>query len=274
MKKILIIGALNNILRSISECLAEDYNVQMCSENIDDIKAMISLLKPDLIIVNEIAFDVNETDLFMELSKKYARKPVLIISSGENQEHSGEISKLLPKSTIIYKPVTRSKLLTSCKELLNPDSSVLSDKEQTINKAAGTAAETGSLKDDKKKVLVIDDSVLLLRNMKAMLDDNYQVFTVTSGEIALKSIAKIRPDVILLDYAMPDWDGKKTFEMLSRDEIGRNIPVIFLTSVSEKQQILDVLSLKPFGYILKPPSKDRITEEIGKALGNTCTDGK
>lgn len=273
MKKILIIGALNNILRSICECLSKDYNVQMCSENIDDIKAMISLLKPDLVIVNEIAFNVTEMDLFMELSKKYSRKPVLIISSGENQEHSHEISKLLPKSTIIYKPVTRSKLLTSCRELLNPDSSVSGSKEKAendpANKEGGTTAGTGVLKNDKKKVLVIDDSVLLLRNMKAMLDDNYQVFTVASGEMALKSLSKIRPDVILLDYAMPDWDGKKTFEMLSQDEIGRNIPVIFLTSVSDKQQILDVLSLKPFGYILKPPLKDRITEEIERALGDT-----
>ncbi|MGN0374675.1 MAG: response regulator [Butyrivibrio sp.] len=268
MKKILIIGTLNNILRSICECLTEDYNVQLCSDNIDDIKAMIKLLKPELVIVNEISLDINEMNLFLELSKIYSKNPVLIISAGEDSEHSDEITKLLPKSIIIYKPITKFKLLESCNELLNPDNST-AVCENMVKKEGDNTTETDTFKNEKKKILVIDDSVILLRNIKAMLEDEYRVFTVTSGETALKSISKIRPDVILLDYAMPDWDGKKTFEMLNRDEIGRNIPVIFLTSVSDKQQILDVLMLKPFGYILKPPSKDRITDEIRKALENT-----
>lgn len=264
----MIIGDLNNVLRSLCECLSEDYNVQMCADNLDDVKALIKLLKPDLIIVNEISFDVNELDLLTGLTKICCQKPVLILSSGANAEHLYEISKQLPKSAIIYKPVTRSKLLESCNELLNPDRAMTDGKKTSIKEGVKTA-ETDGLKNNKKKVLVIDDSVILLRNMKAMLDDEYQVFTVTSGETALKSLTKIRPDVILLDYAMPNWDGKKTFEMLSRDEIGCNIPVIFLTSVTDRQQILDILMLKPFGYILKPPSKDRITEEIRKALDKT-----
>lgn len=273
MKKILIIGTLNNILRSICECLIEYYNVQLCSGNKDEIKAMIKLLKPELIIANEISLDIDEMDLFIELSKIYSKNPVLIISSNENPEHSDEISKLLPQSIILYRPITKSTLLESCKELLNPNNSIAVCKKAAKNEGAkkedDNTTETDNFKNEKKKILVIDDSVMLLRNIKAMLEDEYQVFTVTSGEIALKSISKIRPDVILLDYAMPNWDGKKTFEMLNQDEIGRNIPVIFLTSVTDRQQIFDVLMLKPFGYILKPPSKDKITDEIRKALEST-----
>lgn len=273
MKKILIIGTLNNILRSICECLIEYYNVQLCSGNKDEIKAMIKLLKPELIIVNEISLDIDDMDLFIELSKIYSKNPVLIISSNENPEHSDEISKLLPQSIILYRPITKSTLLESCKELLNPNNSIAVCKKTAKNEGAkkedDNTTETDNFKNEKKKILVIDDSVMLLRNIKAMLEDEYQIFTVTSGEIALKSISKIRPDVILLDYAMPNWDGKKTFEMLNQDEIGRNIPVIFLTSVTDRQQIFDVLMLKPFGYILKPPSKDKITDEIRKALEST-----
>lgn len=273
MKKVLIIGALNDISRNICECLIEDYAVQLCSDNEDEIKTMIKLLKPELIIVNEISLTINKVDLFIELSKVYSKKPVLILSASENSEHTGEISKLLPKSIILYKPITKSKLLESCNKLLSPINSI-EFRENTVKSDEGNTEEDNTTEADnyineKKKVLVIDDSVILLRNIKTMLEDKYQVFTVTSGEKALKSISKIRPDVILLDYAMPDWDGKKTFEMLKQDEIGCNIPVIFLTSVSDKQQALDVLVLKPFGYVLKPPSKDRITDEIRKALDST-----
>lgn len=273
MKKVLIIGALNDISRNICECLIEDYAVQLCSDNEDEIKTMIKLLKPELIIVNEISLTINKMDLFIELSKVYSKKPVLILSASENSEHTGEISKLLPKSIILYKPITKSKLLESCNKLLSPINSI-EFRENAVKNDEGNTEEDNTTEADnyineKKKVLVIDDSVILLRNIKTMLEDKYQVFTVTSGEKALKSISKIRPDVILLDYAMPDWDGKKTFEMLKQDEIGCNIPVIFLTSVSDKQQALDVLVLKPFGYVLKPPSKDRITDEIRKALDST-----
>lgn len=273
MKKVLIIGTLNNILGNLCECLMEDYNIQLCSENKEEIKAMIKLLKPELVIVNEISLDINETDLFIELAQIYNKKPVLIISTIENSKHSDEISKLLPQSMIIYKPITKSKLLESCNALLNRNNSIAVCEETEKNEGANTegenTTETDNFKNEKKKILVIDDSAVLLRNIKAMLENEYQVFTVTSGEMALKSISKIRPDVILLDYAMPNWDGKKTFEMLNQDEIGRNIPVIFLTSVAEKQQILDVLMLKPFGYILKPPSRDRIIDEIRQALEST-----
>ena len=273
MKKIMIIGTLNTISRNIFEVFINDYNVQLCSEDMDEIKAMLTIFNPELIIVNEISSDINEMNLYVELSEICNEKPVLILSAGKKSEHSDVTSKLLPKSIILYKPITKSKLLKSCNELLSPINSIAVCEKKSKNedqKGKGeNSTDADNLKNEKKKILVIDDSVILLRNIKTMLEDEYQVFTVTSGEKALKSISRIRPDVILLDYAMPNWDGKKTFEMLCEDEIGRNIPVIFLTSVSEKQQILDVLTLKPFGYILKPPSKDRITYEIRKALDST-----
>lgn len=268
MKVILVIGTLNKILNNICECLINEYNVQLCSENYDEISAMIRFTKPDLIIVNEISLDTNEISLYDKLSKIYVNHPIIIITPNENTEHASEISKYLQDVLYIYKPVTRTKLLNTCNILLNSDESADTSITQVqfeanLNERQGT---TDTLSQEKPKILVVDDSVILLRNIKAMLEDKYQVFTVTSGEKALEFLPQIKPDIILLDYTMPGWDGKKTFEMLCEDKIGCTIPVIFLTSVSEKQQILDVLMLKPFGYILKPPSKDRITDEIKKAL--------
>lgn len=276
MNVILVIGPLNKVLNNICECLISEYNVQLCSEDYKETEAMIKLLNPDLIIVNEISLKSEAAALFRNIAKIYQKKPVLVLSSAANAEWSAELKKYFSKTSFIYKPITKTKLLHACHTLLafdNPEDGTgeNANDEETSNDGAPDltntlTANTDNKKMPKPKILVVDDSVILLRNIKAMLEDKYQVFTVTSGETALKSIAKLRPDVILLDYAMPGWDGKKTFEMLCQDEIGRNIPVIFLTSVSEKQQILDILIMKPFGYILKPPSKDRITIEIKKAL--------
>ena len=72
--------------------------------------------------------------------------------------------------------------------------------------------------------------------------------------------------MILLDYEMPVCDGKMTLEMIRADEDLTSIPVVFLTAVNDRANIEAVLKLKPAGYFLKPPVKDRLLLEIDKIL--------
>jgi len=75
------------------------------------------------------------------------------------------------------------------------------------------------------------------------------------------------PDVILLDYEMPMCDGKMTLQMIRELEEAKDIPVVFLTGVSEKEHIKAVLGLHPAGYLLKPASAEVIFETLNKILG-------
>ena len=76
------------------------------------------------------------------------------------------------------------------------------------------------------------------------------------------------PDVILLDYEMPDMNGKEVMKKLQSDEELREIPIVFLTSADSKEVVMELLALKPAGYILKPADSqmllDRIVELVGK----------
>lgn len=65
---------------------------------------------------------------------------------------------------------------------------------------------------------------------------------------------------------MPVCDGKMTLEMIRADEDLTSIPVVFLTAVNDRANIEAVLKLKPAGYFLKPPVKDRLLAEIEKIL--------
>ena len=127
--------------------------------------------------------------------------------------------------------------------------------------------ETGKEDSGKKRILVVDDNGTALRTMKAMLQDVYEVDLAISGAQAMTSIGKNRPDLILLDYEMPICDGKMTLEMIRADEDMKDIPVIFLTAINDRANIEAVLKLKPAGYFLKPPVKDRLVSEINKILG-------
>ena len=60
----------------------------------------------------------------------------------------------------------------------------------------------------KKKILVVDDSGAVLRNVKGWLEDRYQVILANSGAMAIKYLTLNRPDLVLLDYEMPVVNGK------------------------------------------------------------------
>lgn len=117
-----------------------------------------------------------------------------------------------------------------------------------------------------KKIMIVDDSPIMLRNIKNILDQKYQVFITTSGKQALSAIPEKEPDLVILDYKMPEMDGRTVFEEMRKDEYMKNIPVIFLTSVSDSKTIQSILRLQPAGYILKPPDQDKVLETIQKIL--------
>lgn len=114
----------------------------------------------------------------------------------------------------------------------------------------------------KKKILVVDDSGAMLRNIKGWLENDYQVILANSGAMAIKYLATNRPDLVLLDYEMPVVDGRQVLEMIRTETEFSDVPVIFLTSKNDKESILKVMALKPEGYLLKTMEPDRIVQEI------------
>lgn len=114
----------------------------------------------------------------------------------------------------------------------------------------------------KKKILVVDDSGIMLRNIKRWLEDKYQVILANSGAMAIKYLATNRPDLVLLDYEMPVVDGSQVLEMIRTETEFCDIPVIFLTGKNDKESIMKVLELKPEGYLLKSMEPQKIIEEI------------
>ncbi len=117
-------------------------------------------------------------------------------------------------------------------------------------------------KEQKKKILVVDDSGTMLRNVKGWLEETYQVILANSGAMAIKYLATNRPDLVLLDYEMPIVDGKQVLEMIRSEVEFSDIPVIFLTNKGDKETIMNVMALKPQGYLLKSMEPEKIVQAI------------
>ena len=114
----------------------------------------------------------------------------------------------------------------------------------------------------KKKVLIVDDSVFILKTMQKVLSDGYEVLTAASGMGAIRSITLDRPDLILLDYEMPVCKGDHILEMIRSEEEFADIPVVFLTSRVDREHVKKVLKLKPDGYLSKSLPPEEIKNQV------------
>ena len=115
---------------------------------------------------------------------------------------------------------------------------------------------------DERKILVVDDDQNMLQLLYTFLRDSYRVTTATNGQEALDMIREKRPDLVLLDYLMPGMNGKETLEVILNDEELTDLPVFFLTGVSDTNKISECLKLDPIGYILKPIGKFSLLAKI------------
>ncbi len=115
-----------------------------------------------------------------------------------------------------------------------------------------------------RRILVVDDDMTFAMMVKSWLMDDYIVTAVTDGMQAISFIMANHVDLVLLDYEMPMVDGAQILEMLRSDTETQSTPVMFLTSIRDKESIERVIDLKPEGYILKSTSR----EEILKILAN------
>ena len=85
---------------------------------------------------------------------------------------------------------------------------------------------------------------MTLRLLKTAHEEKfYNVTALANGKVAEKYLQTKTVDLILLDYQMPIESGA---------EVLKNIPVIFLTGVSDSDRVQEVISMKPQGYLLKP----------------------
>ena len=73
--------------------------------------------------------------------------------------------------------------------------------------------------------------------------------------------------MILLDYEMPEMNGKEVLEKLKSDEEMKNIPVAFLTSIDTKEVVVELLALKPAGYLLKPVESQALLKKVFEVIG-------
>lgn len=116
---------------------------------------------------------------------------------------------------------------------------------------------------EKDKVLIVDDNSNNLQVMSDLLNEcGYQVIIAQSGEHALETVSLSLPDIILLDVMMPGISGFETCRRLKENIKSQNIPVLFMTALSDTVNQVKGLSLGAVDYITKPVQHEEALARI------------
>lgn len=117
------------------------------------------------------------------------------------------------------------------------------------------------------KILIVDDEPNNLEVLRNCLSEaSFKVAVVDSGETALELVEHIKPDLILLDVLMPGMDGFETGRHLKKNEVTKDIPIIFITAKTETVNKIEGLNIGAVDYITKPIEVDEVIARISKQL--------
>jgi DNA-binding NarL/FixJ family response regulator len=123
--------------------------------------------------------------------------------------------------------------------------------------------------DGKNTVLVIDDDTALLKMAHELWAEQYEVSLAKSGREAISLLEQgFLPDIILLDIRMPFMNGYETFEKLRGIPEAEDIPVVFLTGLSEAESELRGLQSGAVDYITRPFVKEILLTRLSTHLAN------
>jgi DNA-binding response OmpR family regulator/uncharacterized coiled-coil protein SlyX len=122
-----------------------------------------------------------------------------------------------------------------------------------------------------KKVLVIDDSIMIRKMVKSILAGKYDVLEASDGKSGLDAARKAFPDLILLDFVMPKYNGYQTLQAIRRVDGLQNVPVIMISGLKEQVTEHVPEPFTEFDFLEKPFEADVLVSRIQGFLKNDTT---
>lgn len=119
-----------------------------------------------------------------------------------------------------------------------------------------------------KKILLVDDDDFILEIATYVLQNigGFQVVAEKQGKNVLSVIRKIKPDVLILDYMLDDMHGLEVMALVQREKEFQQIPVIFLTGITNSQTMQKMYDNGATGIITKPFDPMTLSQKLNEIL--------
>jgi signal transduction histidine kinase len=135
--------------------------------------------------------------------------------------------------------------------------------ERQVYVTSGVQSSMNGELADGNIILIVDDNPANLGLLSDLLDDaGFEVWVARDGESAIRKVEYALPDIILLDVMMPGIDGFETCRCLKSNPLTKEIPVIFMTALSETIDKVKGLNLGAVDYITKPFQNEEVLARV------------
>lgn len=259
-RKILFVGDNAHIIDGFTKKkLSDKYSIELCTSNAKLIERSMIKFKPHIIVLC-IGQSVKQNVMDYEQVKKYDRgnnTPIVLLGNMEYCDALVANTDRKLYSQILTRPTT----LQEIEDTFYRFTKHLFNEEEIKKKKEKKPVE-------KKQILVVDDDIKLLKFINVMLCDTYDIALVKSGPMAMQFLQSNKPDLILLDYVMPIDDGPAVLDQIRSNPELEDIPVFFLTGVSDADMVRKALIRHPQGYILKPVTKEQLLKRLDSFWNN------
>lgn len=288
--KVLFTGDAEKMIENLLSFVPPEVDVLRCAATDIDIASTLDKKMPHTLVIclSETPRNLAQTYSILQNSVKYIDLPVFLV--GRDEEYESFKSKIFVKNLTHFKrPINTDRFTAFIKENVNSyidtyarpyaeaqAKKAVLPKETTKNESSATTNTRSVINEDeiakrieqmqRKEILVVDDDVRMLNVIKLYLQDLYNVTVVPSGKLAIKFLSKKKADLVLLDYLMPEMMGPEVLKEIRTNTPIKNVPVIFLTGVSDKELVIRCLENKPNGYLLKPISRETLLERVTEIL--------
>lgn len=263
-----------NLNRDLFNNLSETYLLCSSSTHADDLLNHIQLVNPDILLLDLDEDNTIKYSNFGKVKEQILARNMIVAIMGdfealdEFQQETEDLAEL-----IIQKPTNGFLIYSEIDKFMNtkdrskqPAPSLMPAKAASAKTDATEKTVEGD-SNRRKHILIVDDDPVMLKLIREQIHDTYDTGAAINGSVALKFLETKTTDLVLLDYEMPVMSGPEVLEKLRSNPETEHLPVVFLTGVTDKEKINQVLSYKPQGYLLKPIEKTRLINTIKEVIG-------
>lgn len=265
MKKfnILLTGRLTSAIDDFFRHMEERMTCMTSSLRFVDIVRHLKVCEPDMLVLclrdenHEVMTMMNQVKTECDrLGIAFA-----VLGSDEDCQTFSRAVSFIPDVTLV-KPIESDRIIKEIQAYFDKKEEEELERQRYLEELRRQQEAA-----KKKHITIVDDDAGMLRLIRSHLEGKYEVATAINGTLAERFLERKKTDLILLDYEMPGESGAEVLSHLREKELTKDIPVIFLTGVTEMSKIKEVLSMKPQGYLLKPVDKEKLLDTIAKQLG-------
>ena len=171
----------------------------------------------------------------------------------ESKENEGSVFKII----IPYKEIEET-----------ISKSTLPDETMSAEDLDNNTSECESVQDKKMTILIVEDNIDLQNLLIHSFQDQYNLFRANNGSEAWEIIRSKSPDLVISDVLMPEMDGFELCRTVKSTFETSHIPVVLLTSLAEKENLIEGLGLGADDYITKPFDISILNQRITTILRN------